>query len=237
MSLIFKNVVEEGLKRLPSQWDDSEVVQGLIRSYLEATQEVVDVAEQLNEEMNVYSAVGVQLDILGLIVGEPRDGRNDDDYRDALLLRSSVNISDATPDKILEIVELATQTTSPNNTIIEDFPAGVTVIADSGPNYSLQETIEASLAAGVKCNGVIDVNSNYGDDYLIMGHAFSSTDVQVFNNNSILTDSVDFDNGYIVNPLAYSIADTPPELSVSDFVFDDGDLWELDDGSTLALIT
>lgn len=67
------DIVEKGLSRLMTQWDDKPVVQGLIKSFLENIQVVEDQNIQLLEERSIDSAVGIQLDILGLLIGQSRN--------------------------------------------------------------------------------------------------------------------------------------------------------------------
>ena len=49
----------------------------------------------------IDTAVGVQLDGVGAIVGEAREGRGDDEYRLAIKARIQINFSEATPEDIL----------------------------------------------------------------------------------------------------------------------------------------
>lgn len=107
--LIFKDNVEEGLGRLLSQWEDSPHIQNLVKSYLEQLQELEDVFQQLNNERSVFTAIGTQLDNIGLIVGEARNNRLDGPYRIAILNRIAVNNSDGTPDNIIKIMQALTQ--------------------------------------------------------------------------------------------------------------------------------
>lgn len=113
-----------GLERLIHQWKDKPNVVGLLTSYLESIQEVEDIYEQLLTERGVDTAVGVQLDILGKIVGEPRNSRTDDDYRPAILLRVAINTSDGTEPKIVEVL---TALAGVPVSLTEVFPAGIIV--------------------------------------------------------------------------------------------------------------
>lgn len=108
--LIFKDNVEEGLNRLLSQWEDSPNLRNVVISYLEQLQEVEEALKQLNNERSVFTAIGAQLDNIGLIVGEERLNRLDGPYRIAILNRIAINNSDGTPDNILQIMQALTQT-------------------------------------------------------------------------------------------------------------------------------
>ena len=67
------DIVKEGLARLPTQWQDKPVTIGLLKSFLENIQVVENLNCQLLDERGIDTAVGVQLDNLGLIVGQPRE--------------------------------------------------------------------------------------------------------------------------------------------------------------------
>lgn len=107
--IIFKDNVAEGLSRLPSQWQDSPYLIGLVRSYLQEYQEIEDALKQLNEDRSVFRGAGVQLDTIGLIVGEPRNSRADEPYRAAILNRIAINNSDGTPNNIMQVMSGLTQ--------------------------------------------------------------------------------------------------------------------------------
>jgi hypothetical protein len=73
MSLPVKtDVVKLGIDSLLTQWQDKPVALGLLKSYLENIQIIEDVQFQVLEERGIDRAIGVQLDNLGLIVGQPR---------------------------------------------------------------------------------------------------------------------------------------------------------------------
>jgi hypothetical protein len=63
-------------------------------------QDIEDVSFELFLNRWLDTAVGVQLDGLGDIVGESRQGRGDDDYRLAIKARIQINFSNATPEDI-----------------------------------------------------------------------------------------------------------------------------------------
>lgn len=62
--------------------------------------------EQLITERDLFTARGVQLDHLGYLIGENRNGRNDDDYLKGLKLRLAINTSSGTVNELIEILQL-----------------------------------------------------------------------------------------------------------------------------------
>lgn len=81
----------------------------------------------------IATAIGAQLDGAGYIVGEPRSGRYDASYRQAILFRVFVNVSNATPSALIEALRLLT---SPDDLqYIEQYPATAMLFTD-GPVIS-----------------------------------------------------------------------------------------------------
>jgi hypothetical protein len=69
-------------------------------------QDVEDVLWEIHEGRNIDSAEGVQLDQLGAIVGEFRQGRSDDVYRLWIRARGYANRAAGRPDDFLFILRL-----------------------------------------------------------------------------------------------------------------------------------
>ena len=69
-------------------------------------QAIEDVYWQLLSEFGIETAVGWALDVLGRIVGEPRQGATDADYRLRVRARIRVNRSDGTIEDVIEVVRL-----------------------------------------------------------------------------------------------------------------------------------
>ena len=65
--------IKLGLERLIDFWSDKPVAVGLLTSYLENIQVVEDMLFQLLEERSIDTAIGVQLDNLGVLIGQPRE--------------------------------------------------------------------------------------------------------------------------------------------------------------------
>jgi len=70
-------------------------------------QELENVFFQLYTIRWLSSATGQQLDNLGIIVGEPRQGRDDENYRAALYARVAINKGNATIEDILFAMDFA----------------------------------------------------------------------------------------------------------------------------------
>ena len=69
-------------------------------------QAIEDAYWQLLAEFGIETAVGWALDVLGRIVGEPRQGATDADYRLRVRARIRVNRSDGTIEDVIDVVRL-----------------------------------------------------------------------------------------------------------------------------------
>lgn len=98
--------VEQGLALLISQYARKPRVRALIASFLEQVQDLEDAAWDVMTSRLIGSAINAQLDALGKLVGEARDGRDDDGYRVAITARITVNRSCGTGPEIVSILAL-----------------------------------------------------------------------------------------------------------------------------------
>lgn len=73
---------------------------------------------------SIGNATGVQLDGLGVLVGEARAGKDDDTYRNYLAVRMLINRSSGTPEEILEVFSMIA---GAGLRVDEWFPAAITL--------------------------------------------------------------------------------------------------------------
>ena len=81
-------------------------ISAIIRGEAAQYQAIENAYWQLLTEFGVETAIGWALDVLGKIVGEPRQGALDADYRLRVRARIRVNRSDGTIEDILDVVRL-----------------------------------------------------------------------------------------------------------------------------------
>jgi len=112
---------DQAIARLVTQFRGEEYIEGIVASLVSEIQSLEDVFEELATERDVMNAVGEQLDLLGDLVGESRNGRDDGEYRIGIFIRIGSNVSHGTPEDLLAILILATG--SDWGRIVELFPA------------------------------------------------------------------------------------------------------------------
>lgn len=246
-----KDQVTDGLSRLISFWADKPIVQGLLQSYLDNLQLVEDTYFQLLNDRGVYTSVGEQLDVLGLIVGELRAGREDPCYRQAILTRISLNNSDGTPEVILGLLTAITLTPQPH--IWEHYPANIHAFVDRNATNDAAATLDEISPAGVSSRLMFDRlgNSFRGAD--VVGDSFDlelenldlldvDDGLEVANlgviaavvvprgGNSYLPDLL---NIQVINPLCEVIDNRRFNIDTGELTFENADNIGLDNGDIL----
>lgn len=110
------NHVEAAIERLIEHFSglDKPTLYGLIRAHVGQIQDLEDVAWQViwgrlldSAPGRTERAEGVQLDVLGKIVGCERGAYPDAEYRHAIRLQIRVNRSFGTPEDLLQVTRLA----------------------------------------------------------------------------------------------------------------------------------
>lgn len=99
---------ERALAMILGQFDGSPVLQALVRIIADEIQELERVILDVWASRLIDLATGVQLDLIGKIVVLPREGLLDDDYRKLLLVKIQVNVSDGTPEEVIDVVRRVT---------------------------------------------------------------------------------------------------------------------------------
>lgn len=152
--------VAKGLALLTEQFKGKPNIEGLLKSWLAQFQSLEDVYQQIVSSRSLQG-VGVQLDILGSLVGERRLGRTDDSYKLAISVRILVNGSDGSNEDLQNILLaiLATQGIAPENaknylTFEEYFPARFRVYSNlsSATNANIIAAMQVAKSAGVAFN-------------------------------------------------------------------------------------
>lgn len=182
-----KDQVAQGEDRSVTQWKSKEVVQGLIKSYMENVQVVEDLYGQLLDDRSVFTAVGVQLDVIGTIVGEARAGKADEPYRQAILDRVSLNSADGTPEKVIEL--LLTITGSDVAHIFEHYPANIHAFVDGAPTNANSKTLEGITPAGVGSRLMFDAGV---DSYIGAALVAEQSDLVLENTDNLVLENDDF---------------------------------------------
>jgi hypothetical protein len=142
--------VQLGLSRLLAEYQDytdHPRVHDFLRTFLTQNQNLEDVSWQVFVERWPYTAEGVQLDVLGRLVGQGRGGRLDDLYRLWILARIKVNRSNGQVEELYDILEILGPETM---AIQEGWPSELKIaITGADEGEEIGELIAQAKAGGV----------------------------------------------------------------------------------------
>lgn len=151
---------DQALARLTSMFRDQTLIEGMLRSFVGQYQDSEDTIDDLLTDRTIDTAIGQQLDGYGQIVGELRNGRDDDTYRIALKARTGRNTSEGTPDDILNVFNLLSGSTS---TQLIEYVAVITLTANvdfSSIAAEVKAFTQKVLPAGVRLDYVSSMSAS-----------------------------------------------------------------------------
>lgn len=105
------NYVEEAKDRALPQYHNSPRLMKLLEVYAGQYQDLEDLLSDFLNKRSLEEATGDILDRYGLILGWPRYGFSDDEYRDFLRIAVQINIADGTAVHIINTLADLTQST------------------------------------------------------------------------------------------------------------------------------
>ena len=149
------NHVEQALARLTHQFKDSTKLRALLSALVAPSQEIEDALWQLLTERGVETAVGLQLDKIGEIVGQERGGLSDSVYRKYIRARIAANRSDGIVDDLIFVTRAVLNDDAAVIQIEPQYPAAVVVRVFSlsvtaETAVALIKFLKAAVAAGVR---------------------------------------------------------------------------------------
>jgi hypothetical protein len=136
------NLIDQAEDLMLHQFKDSLILIGLIRSLITPFEEVAQNIQRLQNGRYIDEAEGRRLDILGLIVGQPRRDMNDEDYRAWIQVGIKLNIGSGTPEDVLGILGILLGHKKPI-LLQEHVPDGVLFI------FSRQEKVPPTVIFGI----------------------------------------------------------------------------------------
>ena len=143
---------------------------------VDQVQELEVAASQLYNDTRLSTAVGVNLDVLGRVVGELRAGRADEDYRAAIRTRILVNRSNGRLEDLIAIV--LSLLPAAVITVAEYQPPAVSFQVDSLGSVTF-DTVYRLLAKAKPCGVRLEFTAGLGtigsDDDTTLGFTMSST--------------------------------------------------------------
>lgn len=147
--------VTEALTRFQQSLKDQPNLAAFLTATVAPMQDIEAAMQQLLTERTVDTAVGAQLDDLGVIVGQPRDGLLDDTYRRYIRARIMSNRSRGIVEDLIRIARLVVDNDAATMTVSQPGIAavvlrvdGITVSADTAT--ALISFLRAAKSGGVR---------------------------------------------------------------------------------------
>jgi len=144
-------IVERAATYFRSHYKSKANMQALLASYTNRLQEVEDLLWSMLIGMLLDNAVGVNLDIIGKLVGQTRISSDDELYRRAIKARVRINISQGQPEDLYYVIRVMVPGST--FTYLDVYPAQIIIEIDDSmstndPNL-LAIFLWATRAAGV----------------------------------------------------------------------------------------
>ena len=163
MSLdLITNHVDVALGNLLQQYKEKPKIAALVTAIVGPVQTVEDAVNGMLTLRTIDGAVGVQLDKIGVIVGQARSGSTDDAYRIRIKIRIIQNLSQGEPDTLITVYQALTNSDFVNYE--EAYPAGIRLFSGgdipAGQETTTWENIQEVAAAGVRVNSIATANSS-----------------------------------------------------------------------------
>lgn len=151
--------------RLIQQYKDSANLKSLIEDLFGTqVQEIENIFWDLLSRLDINTMIGTQLDNIGTIVGQARNGQIDAIYRLFIQAKIGVNVSESEASRIIDVWKLITQANTVH--MFEAFPAEIDLYADVALDPALADQafalIQNVAGAGILV-GFVAVISNFGD--------------------------------------------------------------------------
>lgn len=144
--------VVDAKNRLLQQYKGKASIEALVEANAEQVQVLESVFKDLNDNRSIETAVGVQLDLLGDILGIDRNGLSDDDYRARLKIKIVQNISNGEPERLITVYRFLVGASQIQYQ--EHYPAGLAMMADAditpGQETLIYREIQNISPAGVR---------------------------------------------------------------------------------------
>lgn len=134
--------------RVLSQYQQSKRLLGIMEAGTLQADQVEEALFQVRNGFFLATAVGAQLDTLGKIYREPRRGRTDAVYRDAIRLRAATAIS-GTPDEIIMFLKNFVAGTPEDIEYHPEYP-GKYVVTTSNGAFTAGNALDVISPAGVQ---------------------------------------------------------------------------------------
>lgn len=151
------NHSEQAIARLITQYKNNTDFIAVINAFVAQFQDLEDNIVDLYGRLQIGTVTGQQLDNLGKILGLGRQGFDDNIYRTLLMAKLLSNISLGTPNEIINIFSILTN--SGVSKLFEIYPATIQLqgegVLDPSIEPYIPQIMQKALPAGVQIGGLV----------------------------------------------------------------------------------
>jgi len=224
------SIVDDSIELFIEQFKGAAAIEGLARALTAGLTQAETTLDDLLLKRWLELAEGEQLDRLGVILGQPRFGRDDEAYRAALYFQIFINTSKADPEAIIK----ATRVLSAGNFLRywENYPAGYQIFTDGPNTLDISGAVLLTFPLQLDDGGVLETDD--GGEFETRSALDVPQELVLFL-KFLSPTAIDYIS------VIFSLGETPLfgvfEFLSAYLVTDDGGLFELDDGAQLDVIT
>jgi len=136
----------------------SQKLKGLLEAGLYQGQTIEEALFEMRDGLWIRSAIGAQLDLLGRVYREQRQGREDEAYRTAIAVRAA-SVVNGTPDEIVTFLKLAFGFTSVVYT--PEYPAAFWIEPPADLTVAQLERFSPAGVAAFPADYMVTVEGEY----------------------------------------------------------------------------
>jgi len=173
-----ENHVEEAQADLIRQFSRKEKIRAWLASYVKQIQELEVTFDDIRGISLVDHASDAQLDTIGALVGQARQGRDDTSYRTAILATIRLNLSEGTAEQVRALVRAVAGDVQVR--FFESFPAGFVcqILDPIDPLLVDAERVaflvDSARAAGVDSQTSVSLEPSFAFDKIDGTNGFDS---------------------------------------------------------------
>lgn len=153
---------------LMEQWKNSPNLKGIVEAFMNSGNKIEDAIFEIRDLMTLENGSGITLDLIGKIWNESRNGRNDTDYKNAILLKKTQYFS-GEPEAIISILKASYGASFVIYT--PEYPGKYRVNTDAVITNKQLNEISMAGVGGFVASNILDQEDNFiiGQDgsYLI----------------------------------------------------------------------
>lgn len=207
--------VSDGVAQLPSQWGNSQIVKGVLTSWLRPLNTFEENLINVRDGFNIFTATGKQLDIIGTYFSILRLGMSDDEYRGRILGIISTGNGSGTLNQLIDLFKSISGGSSISTW--GHYPLSFTMLSTGGRYGSSVDAtiINSAKAAGVELAGLLYDPYSYcwkgselnGEEFQLVDNLGNDIVDELGNKITVISTTEDVTGGSVINSFVDELDD------------------------------